>query len=51
MNKIYVFDLIIKAGTLKVRYKMSLADSIGLGETIICNGTFVTAYCRQERKD
>ena len=36
-------ELIIKAGSLKGRYKMSLADSIGLGETIICDGTFVTA--------
>ena len=36
-------ELIIKAGNLKRKYKMSLADSIGLGETIICNGTFVTA--------
>jgi len=36
-------ELIIKAGNLKRRYKMSLADSIGLGETIIRNGTFVTA--------
>ena len=33
----------MKAGNLKRRYKMSLADSIGLGETIIYNGTFVTA--------
>jgi len=36
-------ELIIKAGNLKRKYKMSLADSIGLGEAIICNGTFVTA--------
>jgi PIN domain nuclease of toxin-antitoxin system len=36
-------EIIIKAGNLKRRYKMSLADSIGLGETIICNGSFVTA--------
>jgi PIN domain nuclease of toxin-antitoxin system len=36
-------EIMIKAGNLKRRYKMSLADSIGLGETIICNGSFVTA--------
>jgi len=36
-------DIIIKAGRLKSLYKMSLADSIGLAETIINNGYFVTA--------
>jgi PIN domain nuclease of toxin-antitoxin system len=36
-------EIMIKAGNLKRKYKMSLADSIGLGETIICNGSFVTA--------
>jgi hypothetical protein len=36
-------EIMIKAGSLKRRYKMSLADSIGLGETIICSGSFVTA--------
>ena len=36
-------DIIIKAGRLKSLYKMSLADSIGLAETIINNGCFVTA--------
>jgi len=36
-------DILIKAGRLKSLYKMSLADSIGLAETIINNGRFVTA--------
>ena len=36
-------DIFIKAGRLKSLYKMSLADSIGLAETIINNGCFVTA--------
>ena len=36
-------DILIKAGRLKSLYKMSLADSIGLAETIINNGYFVTA--------
>jgi predicted nucleic acid-binding protein len=36
-------DMLIKAGRLKSRYKMSVADSIGLAEAIINNGYFVTA--------
>jgi PIN domain nuclease of toxin-antitoxin system len=36
-------DIIVKAGKLKKLYKLSLADAIGLAETIISNGTFVTA--------
>jgi PIN domain nuclease of toxin-antitoxin system len=36
-------DIIINAGRLKRKYKISLADSIGLAETIILNGTFVTS--------
>ena len=36
-------NIIINAGKLKTKYKMSLADSIGLAETIISNGIFVTA--------
>ncbi|GHU39458.1 hypothetical protein FACS1894190_04200 [Spirochaetia bacterium] len=36
-------DILIKAGRLKSLYKMSLADSIGLAETIINTGYFVTA--------
>jgi len=36
-------DILIKAGRLKSLYRMSLADSIGLAETIINNGYFVTA--------
>jgi len=36
-------DIFIKAGRLKSLYKMSLADSIGLAETIINDGCFVTA--------
>lgn len=36
-------DILIRAGRLKTWYKMSLADSIGLAETIINNGCFVTA--------
>jgi predicted nucleic acid-binding protein len=36
-------DILIRAGRLKSLYRMSLADSIGLAETIINNGYFVTA--------
>jgi predicted nucleic acid-binding protein len=36
-------DILIKAGKLKSLYKMSLADSIGLAETIINDGYFVTS--------
>ena len=36
-------DIIKIAGRLKSLYKMSLADSIGLSESIINNGYFVTA--------
>jgi predicted nucleic acid-binding protein len=36
-------SLIIQAGRLKGKYKISLADSIGLAEAIIINGAFVTA--------
>jgi predicted nucleic acid-binding protein len=36
-------DIFIRAGRLKSLYKMLLADSIGLAETIINNGYFVTA--------
>ena len=36
-------DILITAGRLKSLYKISLADSIGLAETIINNGYFVTA--------
>ena len=36
-------DIIIIAGRLKSLYKMSLADSIGLAETVINEGYFVTA--------
>ena len=36
-------NVLINAGKLKIKYKMSLADSFGLAETIISNGIFVTA--------
>jgi uncharacterized protein len=36
-------EIIINAGKLKRKYKLSLADAIGLAETIIFNGSFVTA--------
>jgi len=36
-------DVIIRAGRLKKLYKISLADAIGLSETNISGGTFVTA--------
>jgi predicted nucleic acid-binding protein len=36
-------DILINAGRLKSIYKMSLADSVGLAETIINDGYFVTA--------
>jgi len=36
-------DILVKAGRLKSLYKMSIADSIGLAETITHNGHFVTA--------
>lgn len=36
-------DVIIRAGTLKRQYKLSLADAVGLAETIISGGAFVTS--------
>jgi len=36
-------EMIISASALKRKYKMSLADSIGLAQTIISQGIFVTA--------
>ena len=36
-------EIMITAGRLKNKYKMSLADSIGLAQTVILNGSFVTA--------
>jgi predicted nucleic acid-binding protein len=36
-------EFLIKAGRLKGSYKISIADSIGLAETITANGCFVTA--------
>jgi uncharacterized protein len=36
-------EIIVNAGKLKIQYKLSLADAIGLAETIISNGSFVTA--------
>jgi len=36
-------EIIINAGKLKKKYKLSLADAIGLAETMIFNGSFVTA--------
>jgi len=36
-------EIIINAGKLKRKYKLSLADAIGLAETMIYNGSFVTA--------
>ena len=36
-------DILVKAGRLKSLYKISLADSIGLAESMINNGHFVTA--------
>jgi len=43
LNNEITDDILIKAGRLKSLYKMSLADSIGLAETIINDGYFVTA--------
>ena len=43
MNADITDDILIKAGRLKSLYKVSLADSIGLAETIVRNGYFVTA--------
>ena len=36
-------EIIMTAGKLKTRYKMSLTDSIGLAQTVILQGSFVTA--------
>ena len=36
-------EIIINAGKFKKYYKLSLADAVGLAETIISNGSFVTA--------
>jgi predicted nucleic acid-binding protein len=36
-------DILMWAGRLKAKYRISLADAIGLAETIIHDGYFVTA--------
>ena len=36
-------EIMITAGALKSKYKMSVADSIGLAQAVISNGSFVTA--------
>jgi PIN domain nuclease of toxin-antitoxin system len=36
-------DVIIRAGKLKRQYRLSLADAVGLAETIISGGAFVTS--------
>jgi len=36
-------DVIISAGRLKRRYKLSLADAVGLAEAVISGGAFVTS--------
>jgi len=36
-------DVIIRAGKLKSQYRLSLADAVGLAETIISGGAFVTS--------
>jgi predicted nucleic acid-binding protein len=36
-------EILANAGKIKATYKISLADSIGLAETIINDGYFVTA--------
>jgi len=43
LNNEITDDILTRAGRLKSLYKMSLADSIGLAETIINDGYFVTA--------
>jgi predicted nucleic acid-binding protein len=35
-------DMMIKAGVLKSKYKISLADAIGLAQTILLNASFIT---------
>jgi len=36
-------NIISKAGVLKSKYRMSLADSIGLAQTALLNASFITA--------
>jgi predicted nucleic acid-binding protein len=36
-------NLIIEAGRLKSQYKISLADSIGLAQTVLLNASFITS--------
>ena len=36
-------NVLKKAGQLKIKYKISLADSVALAETIIINGSLVTS--------
>ena len=43
LNSEITEEIIINAGKLKNKYKLSLADTIGLAEAIISNGSFVTA--------
>jgi len=43
MNAEITNDILIIAGRLKSSYRISLADSIGLAETVINDGCFVTS--------
>ena len=36
-------DMVVEAGRLKSQYKMSLADSVGLAQTVLLNASFVTS--------
>jgi predicted nucleic acid-binding protein len=43
MNEILTNELFKEAGRLKSKYKLSLADSIAIAESIISKGSLVTA--------
>jgi predicted nucleic acid-binding protein len=43
INDVLKDDVLKEAGRLKVYYKISIADSIAIAETIVNNGTLVTS--------
>jgi len=43
INDILTDDILKEAGRLKSKYKLSLADSIAIAETIVKKGSLVTA--------
>jgi predicted nucleic acid-binding protein len=43
MNSVLTDDLLKEAGRVKAKYKISIADSVAIAETIVNKGTLVTS--------